>query len=129
VVDGIRKQRVPLRNLVTEAVLSTGVHVVDEVDVDVYGSAWWEATFRRDDGERISFTLHAVHNGTASSDATDAQDDVVGGAATSGAVDEVSVSVDLDGSGASQKMRLKATIDAGNWSVDVHRGPLVGSGQ
>jgi hypothetical protein len=111
---------------VHNASLGVGATVVDQVLVDQYGSVRWEITVRRDDGERAKWAIDAVHNGTALADATDGQWELSGGAVTSGAVDQVSISVALSGTGALQVLQLVVNVTAGTWFVDVSRGAHIG---
>lgn len=107
--------------------LAVGSTVVDEVQVDQYGSVHWEVTVRRTDGQRAKFSLDAVHDGTALADATDGQWELSGGAVTSGAVDQVQIAVALSGTGATQVLQLVVTVTAGTWFVDVSRGSHIGN--
>ena len=110
---------------VKQTSVAVGTTVLDSVLVDEYGSVDWIVCISNPNtGSRYRVTISAVHNGTVSADATDGSFQPVGGALI-GVVDVV-LSIDLDGTGASQVMRLIATTSTANWTAQVHRSPLVG---
>ncbi len=118
-----------LKNLSSENVgpLIVGSTIVDQVLVDQYGSIGWTVTVRRDDGARARYDVSAVHDGTLFVDAADGSYEVSGGAATSAAVGEATLSVALSGAGPTQVLQLVVTVTAGTWYCDVSRSPHVGT--
>lgn len=122
------KVLVPVSNNVSEGGIGPGASVIDSVRTDDYGAVRWTVALRRDDGQRAIQEVMAVHNGTLLADATDGDYEIVGGAVTSGVVDQVTLSVALTGSGPTQSLNLVATVASGTWYAEVHRGPLVGRG-
>jgi hypothetical protein len=108
-----------------QSTILVGTTVLDSVNVDEYGSVDWIVCISNPNtGARYRVTISAAHNGTLSADATDGSFQPVGGAVI-GVVDVV-LSIDLNGAGASQVMRLIATTSTANWTAQVHRSPLVG---
>jgi len=108
--------------------VGVGPTVADQVMTDIYGAVRWEVVFFRSDGQRAKFTVDAVHDGNMAHDASEVSYEISGGAITGAAVDQVTLSVGLFGTGTIQVMQLITASNAGAWTVDVRRGPLVGPG-
>lgn len=99
---------------------------LDSIAVDTYAAAKWEATFTKSDGSTIHATVHARHNGTDAADATTASCTVEYNADAAALAELTTLDVDLDGVGAAQVMRLRATMTygAGTWKASSHRYPM-----
>jgi hypothetical protein len=91
----------------SSAAITTAV-VLDQLDINSFAAAEWVVSLTLDSNpsQRISMKVFAHHNGTATLDA-DAIDDVVYSKLKLGAAFNHTVSVELNGTGASQKMQLK----------------------
>lgn len=91
-----------------EATGITAAVTLDEVNVDdVCSVQWLVCTFEEaTPANKKSGIVHAMHNGTASADAT-TTDDTVYGVIRVGSNYNVQVSTDVNGAGASQTMRLR----------------------
>lgn len=98
---------------------------LDSVLVDSYGSAEWKVKLTKSDGSLIDAVVRAQHNGTASADATTASCTVSYVAAAAALAELTTLDVDLDGVGAAQVMRLRATMThgAGTWKGSSWRVP------
>jgi hypothetical protein len=120
---------VPVRSTVaTFGSIGTGTTVLDEVEVDVYGSVGWDVTFRDNStGDRGRFSITAVHNGTNAVDASNTAFEISGQALLPALTNQFTFSTTLNGTGAAQVMRLNCTVTAGTWLVDVGRSSHVGS--
>lgn len=103
----------------------TTAATVDEVLVDDYGVVKWivqvfeEAT----PANKKFMEVFAGHNGTASADAS-AVDDTVYGKLDLGSDFDLTISVDLNGTGASQTMRLRAASGSAGVTVKATRVPV-----
>ena len=83
---------------------------IDDVLVDSYHASKWLITASLDSspGQVKAYEVFAIHNGTGVADATSV-DDTTYARLRIGAAFDVVVKVDLDGTGASQKMRLRVS--------------------
>lgn len=99
----------------TQVATLTTVATLDQVDVDIVKMVKWLVHVFEEATPANVQTLEiiALHNGTAAADATTV-DDAVSSKLKLGSVFNLTVSVDLNGTGASQKMRLRlASTSAG----------------
>jgi hypothetical protein len=94
--------------------LSTGVNLVDSVLVDAIGVAIYDVQLIKDStGARYSCVVRAQHDGTTTDDATDT-DYIITDTLITGTVD-VSLLMEVNGTGISQTMRLKANASSAGW--------------
>lgn len=110
--------------LVNFGPITAGANVVDQVLVDDVAAVQWfvQVQDATPGANRDSLTIEAHHDGHTA-DATDAFYTTYGGS-PAGTV-PVTWSVDVAGSGASQYMRLIATVTGGaTWEGQVQRRPL-----
>lgn len=100
----------------------TTVTTVDSVLVDsVKAVKWYVQVFEEADPENIkAFEIFASHNGSAASDATQA-DDTTYAKLKIGANFNLTLAVDVNGTGAAQAMRLRATSTSAGVTVSVKR--------
>lgn len=100
----------------------TTATVADEVFVDDDRAVIWEIALQDANGNVRTLVITAQHNGTAGADASVA-DYSINGLPATGTV-TISPSVDLDGSGGAQTMRLILTPTAGTWEFAGFRRAL-----
>lgn len=101
--------------------LSSGVTAtLDSVICDNYQASAWDVVLSKA-GATSQRRIYARHNGTSGADATTAYmgdsgpDDI-------GTVD-VTLDIDLNGTGTSQLMRLRATAASSGWTATLTRVP------
>jgi hypothetical protein len=100
----------------------TALATVDEVNVDAVCSCKWlicafeEAT----PANKQSMEVYAMHDGTATADAT-ATDETVYAKLKVGSNFNLDISVDVNGTGAAQTMRLRATSSTAGVTVTARR--------
>lgn len=100
------------------AILATGIasaSVIDQVNVDSGRAVIWEVDVQDNSGNNRTVIVYAQHNGTLVADATTA-DYTLTGIPSTGTV-TAAFTVDLNGAGATQSMRLILTPTAGTWAV------------
>lgn len=123
---------VPAAQLPVSALASTacpvGTTTVATALVDSHGSVGWTLTMRRSDGQRSKLRIDAVNDGYSSVDATEASYEVYGGPVTASGADQFAVTVDLNGSGVAQVMRLRVEVTAGTWTAEVTKDTHIGTG-
>lgn len=92
----------------------TTIQTLDSVNVDSYqGARWWVvASLDSNPARKQGFEVFAIHDGTPSADAA-GTDHTVYGKLKLGSNFNVDLSIDLNGTGAGQVMRLRATAAAG----------------
>ena len=97
--------------------------IIDSLLVDDYGAAEWEVVAMKSDGTRLTRKITAVHNGTASADATTVAS-AGGGIGISSELTDISV--DLSGVATAQVFNLKMTFTfgAGTWKITAWRLPM-----
>jgi hypothetical protein len=101
--------------------LSNGaLTTIDSVLCDSYAGASWEVTLAKGTARRV-VTVWAGHDGATASDAT-AATYTEAGADDIGTVDVV-LSVDVNGAGAAQVMRLRALASSTGWTATAFRHP------
>ncbi len=102
----------------------TSVTVIDDENVDNIDSVVWHITvkFVDDRSRKVSFILHAGHNGHIGADATSIDDNVYS-KNKFGAAFNYTIDVVLSGSGASQVMQLRCASTETN-GVDVRARTL-----
>lgn len=100
----------------------TTATTVDSVLVDSTKAVkWYVQAFEEADPNNIkAFEVFAVHDGTASADATDS-DETVYAKLSMGANFNLVISVDVNGTGAGQTMRLRAQSSTAGVTVSVKR--------
>lgn len=94
---------------------------IDSIAVDSYAAAGWLVVLAKGTARRTVFVL-ADHDGTSGGDAT-AADPTEFGKGDRGTVDVV-LSVDVNGTGAAQVMRLRALASSTGWTATAYRIPL-----
>lgn len=95
---------------------SVAVTVASEL-VDDYSTAVWLVTLAKSDGTRERWTVEASHDGTSGADATAATWSVYGLGPDGGNT----LAVDVNGTGASQIIRLRVTANGTGWTAYVTR--------
>lgn len=108
--------------------------VIDEIPTDEYGCVIWHVLATRYTGsgqsDRILYVVSAAHNGSPTADATNGGSEynvsIEAQAGASSASQDITISVDLNGTGVSQKARLIAEADTADWSVTRTRAMIVG---
>lgn len=106
----------------TSASAITTITTVDSVLVDNYSAVKWYVVVSEDatPANKKAFEIFALHNGTASADASSVDDDQYS-ILKKGSNFNLSVSVDLNGTGASQVMRLRVASTSAGVSVKAYR--------
>jgi hypothetical protein len=94
------------RTYLTQAGVTTQV-TADSILVDDYDSVHWRISAKAADGSIRQFDVLAIHDGTSSSDAT-STDFSIYAKLRIGSINGFSVDVDVNGTGATQTMRLLA---------------------
>jgi hypothetical protein len=104
---------------------TTTAVTLDSILVDNYAAAEWKVTLTKSDGSTIGAVVRAQHNGTPGADATTATCTVSYSAEAAALAELTTLDVDLDGVGAAQVMRLRATMTygAGTWKGSSWRVP------
>lgn len=102
--------------------VTTVAQTLDSLLVDNYGMAEWKVRAVKSDGTTFDRTVRGEHNGLASADATLTQSSAIGTGISSELTD---ITVDLNGVGVAQVMRLRMTFTygAGTWKVSTWRLP------
>lgn len=108
-----------------KAVEVTGVTTLQDIDTvlvdNVHFSEWELVAFEEATPVNKQFMkVSVLHNGTASADAT-AVDETVHTKLKTGANFNLVISVDLNGTGASQTMRLRASSSTGGVTIQARR--------
>lgn len=103
----------------------TAATTVDSVLVDNYAAVKWYVYAREAaNPSRVkAFEVFATHNGTPSADATQA-DDTVYSKLQIGANFNLTLAVDVNGTGGSQTMRLRASSSTAGVDLRVRREPI-----
>jgi hypothetical protein len=103
----------------------TGLTTLADVDTvvvdDVCACAWQVCAFEEaTPANKESFLVHAIHNGTASADAT-LTDDTVYAKIKTGSNFNLVISTDVNGTGAAQTMRLRASSSTAGVTITARR--------
>jgi len=107
--------------------LSDGVNVVDEEIVDDIAFMEWLVLIQGSNGHREKMNVSAVHDGTNSQDAGSDSNFIRYGKVRTGDPGVV-ITVDIVGTGVSQKIRLLAEVSGTGSTVWAYRQPIAGEG-
>lgn len=107
--------------------LAAGINVVDEALVDDVAFLEWLVLIQGANGHREKMNVSAVHDGSSSADATAASNFIRYGKVRTGDPG-VTISVELVGTGETQKLRLIADAASSGSIVWASRQPLAGAG-